>query len=836
MKGQPSFWAYAFDIATGHTARKALQLYKQCRYQEARQLILEILDLYTYRCRSSVEILGRVAEAVSRRLNALCLIMLGDVESALGKKAQAEDCYTKALPLAQELGELHTLAKACHAMGTLFWNLGNYEDGLEFCHLALELLDGKKDRLRTRNKTLTTLTLLYKEIGQLNTAVKYAREEVECAVKQKDKAVMSASLANLASTYMEYGDVDQAIAILGGALEKASTQDVFQVQQQALILNNLGMCYLRRNLPHADLETAAHYFSESISLSRQIGHLSMEAVAIGNRGKVFQFLGENDSALEALEQSLEVCRKVGSKSDLAIALTNLARHLSDHHHGISGACKACAEAIGPLESMRGGLSREFHRITFSETQIEPYELVVDLLMRSGQPEDALEYIERSKSKALMEFLAGKLNSAMGSETDSEGYCTTLQLLDEIDELRRILEALYAVDLPNEEEKTRTAKWSDRDYADHLTQEHSRKETDFEEAFDNLVCLNPDLASLISMMPLAMPDFQSVLDDGTVLLELYQTEERLHVLLVANSGIVRVHQVHIPFLETADDVHKFREALSQQAPLDIRSHEFFRNIKEPLAFLYEKIVRPLVDWLKPYHRILLLPNLLWHYFPFHALYDRRERLYLCDQFEIGYAPSASVLNLCHKKKRLGRDSGFLLSRNSGALLHAEKEVELLAAAFHPNARVSKGEEAHLELAKDVGIPLDVVHLACHAFFDSERPCLSAIDIPPDESAARKTYLQDLFNLRLNCSLVTLSSCESALSFITSADELIGWSRALFHAGTAAVMLSLWRVADEATAYLMQNFYWHFVKNRQTKTRALQLAMQAVKAQKNLAHPY
>ena len=84
--------------------------------------------------------------------------------------------------------------------------------------------------------------------------------------------------------------------------------------------------------------------------------------------------------------------------------------------------------------------------------------------------------------------------------------------------------------------------------------------------------------------------------------------------------------------------------------------------------------------------------------------------------------------------------------------------------------------------------------------------------------------------------TMSACESGLSRFSSADELIGLSRGLFYAGAAAVMLSLWQVADESTSYLMENFYWHFVKNRQTKTRALQLAMQAVKARKEYVHPY
>ena len=61
-------------------------------------------------------------------------------------------------------------------------------------------------------------------------------------------------------------------------------------------------------------------------------------------------------------------------------------------------------------------------------------------------------------------------------------------------------------------------------------------------------------------------------------------------------------------------------------------------------------------------------------------------------------------------------------------------------------------------------------------------------------------------------------------------------ALAYVERANVTLGIWQVADESTSYLMENFYWHFVKNRQTKTRALQLAMQAVKAREEYAHPY
>ena len=58
----------------------------------------------------------------------------------------------------------------------------------------------------------------------------------------------------------------------------------------------------------------------------------------------------------------------------------------------------------------------------------------------------------------------------------------------------------------------------------------------------------------------------------------------------------------------------------------------------------------------------------------------------------------------------------------------------------------------------------------------------------------------------------------------------------HTGHHFRLSMAWQVADASTCYLMENFYWHYVKNRQTKTRSLQLAMQAVKAKKEHAHPY
>ncbi len=77
------------------------------------------------------------------------------------------------------------------------------------------------------------------------------------------------------------------------------------------------------------------------------------------------------------------------------------------------------------------------------------------------------------------------------------------------------------------------------------------------------------------------------------------------------------------------------------------------------------------------------------------------------------------------------------------------------------------------------------------------------------------------------LVVLSACESGLGDITG-DGVFGLQRGFKKAGAGCLLMSLWKVDDEATCYLMTEFYRQLLAG-QGKQQALDHAKNAVKAQ-------
>lgn len=107
-------------------------------------------------------------------------------------------------------------------------------------------------------------------------------------------------------------------------------------------------------------------------------------------------------------------------------------------------------------------------------------------------------------------------------------------------------------------------------------------------------------------------------------------------------------------------------------------------------------------------------------------------------------------------------------------------------------------------------IDLLHFACHGFFDSRQPLQSGIALAPKPGSApgREAPLltaEDVFGLEIRADLVALSACESGVDERRPGDELIGLTRAWIYAGTPSVLATLWPVDDLSSQLLMEPFY-------------------------------
>lgn len=101
----------------------------------------------------------------------------------------------------------------------------------------------------------------------------------------------------------------------------------------------------------------------------------------------------------------------------------------------------------------------------------------------------------------------------------------------------------------------------------------------------------------------------------------------------------------------------------------------------------------------------------------------------------------------------------------------------------------------------------IHIATHGFVDNNQPENSGIILHhmANNKEDNVLYAKEIYNLRLNADLVTLSACETGLGQIKKGEGLIGLTRPLLFAGAKNIMVSLWKVSDASTTELMIDFY-------------------------------
>jgi len=286
-------------------------------------------------------------------------------------------------------------------------------------------------------------------------------------------------------------------------------------------------------------------------------------------------------------------------------------------------------------------------------------------------------------------------------------------------------------------------------------------------------------------------------------------------------------------------------------------------------LFHELVSPgLEPGLK---KIIIVPDDILNLLPFETLLTNKEpNSWLVRDYMVGYIPSLSSLRVLQARHRNGskprmdllaignpiygsngKEHGKLtnaailydISSASGInlppLKYSAVEIDNISNLF-PSRKVTalqKESASGRWLKSNPLTDYKIIHIAAHSIIDDKKPARSAIVLSYSQNQAGNGLLQtrDIYNLKLNADLVTLSSCQTGLGQFIRGEGIEGLSRAFFYAGSSSVLMSLWAVNDQATYLLMERFYRH-LKGSESLMGALRNAKLEMISSRALSHPY
>ena len=485
-------------------------------------------------------------------------------------------------------------------------------------------------------------------------------------------------------------------------------------------------------------------------------------------------------AIAAYTQALEVYTRTDFPVENAQTSFNLGI-LYQKSQQFDLAYDSFKSAIATVEDIRGEIiSGEASKRKQAEEWNKLFVGMVEVCLALGRETEAITYIERSKTRNLVEQI---LNRDLKTIFPDEVATELGQLRDKIAIAQDLLQkgnAENATFLRQDIEKLRQQK-------QQLQDTYLPIGSSFE--FTSL---------------------QNIVDDKTAIIEWYITSDKILAVVIQPGG----KEIKIWQSSSAD-----RDALIDWSKLDNGKYQWQNQLEQSLQELAEILhIEEILQRIPPqFQKLILIPHLFLHLLPLHALPARNS--YLMDLFPqgVGYAPSCQLLQQTQLRQRDDFQSLFAIQTPTKDLYG--KDLGAVAAIKNQFAKtyVLKKEQAQ----KSAIIPnnenltkANNLFFFCHGSFNSYSPLDSGLQLA-DEVL---TLADIITHIKLeNCRLVTLAACETGMTEtgmtetgITDftknpSDEYIGLPSGFLLAGSTNVVSSLWEVHDQATALLMVKFY-------------------------------
>jgi CHAT domain-containing protein len=608
---------------------------------------------------------------------------------------------------------------------------------------------------------------------------------------------------NLAVAYRDRirGDkacnLERAIAYCQEAL-KVYTFDAFP-QQWAMTQNNLSIAYSKRiRGEKADnLEIAIAYCQEALKVYtfdafRQQWAMTQNNLAIAYR---YRIRGEKADNLEIAIKSYHNALQIYTKDSDPLNCLQTAQNLGILHYDQKQwqqATEVYNIAIEAVENARLEALNPQDRQEVLSNAIGVFHRIVQAHLNLNQPEKALEYIERSKGRNLVELITQKNLHPQG---------VSQEIIAQLNELKqRVVNEQIRL-----QHQSINQKLMQSDNLTPYVQDHSYLK-EYQQDLDNFIAreIKDPLFSLTQKVePIPFTEIQELTDAETCLLQWYITGEKIIAFVVSADGEIKVWQ------SSEDDKNQFLDTFN-----NYRRLYYSENGKQEWKNQLSNLLQTFADILHindilalipdTCQRLIIIPHVYLHILPIHAFPINKNQI-LQDKYDVQYAPSCQILQkISQTSHHSDFNKLFAIQNPTKDLSYTDLEVNILSTFFtEPQVIAQDNATKNAVLPHLKSSDNHCYHFSCHGSFNPANPLESALFLANKEPLT----LGEIFELRLNkCRLVTLSACETGLIDLNSiSDEYIGLPSGFLFAGSPSVVSSLWTVNDLSTSFLMIKLY-------------------------------
>lgn len=803
----------AIVLENGDQYAKALEVYRDAQRQcaeaevyeeEAAQwrrigrILLLRLERWDEAFDSFNQALRLYTDLQDPRGQAESLLDLGQVDERRAAFDRALESYGKAEIIARQLDDKTLLARTALNQSNTYWLTANYLDCLKTVESASALA------VEVANQPI--------ELAAHNTAglLRWSLNDYDRALGEFDQALAlsrsnslpaeeASTLNNIGLVWRSRADYPKALQTFGSALEL--DRRTGSRWGQAYDHRNIGMTHLMAD----NLPSAKEYLQEAIRLSESLGARTNYVKAVLSLADTDRKLGILDDAQKGYEAALSESRLRGIREVEWRSLQGQAL-VALERNDRPAAIDLLNQAISLVEQMRASIRVEELQDGFLADKQGLYEQMILLLLDEGRTEDSFEYAERARARNFIDLL--------GNQRISLNNAADQSLIERDRELHSRI-ARFEADLASvETDEQRQA----------LVAQIQSARNELGDLLVEIRAQNPALSAFVTVDPISLKELYELLGDGVSLVA-YFVAEKETVIWVVRDGSVRAVRVPQDRALLIDLVTTYR-----------RKIQGIEDVADLSRTVYNRLLGPVESLIRGSHVLAVVPHNSLHYLSFASLTDA-EGNDLIDRYALYYLPSASVFRYTHGRRRPDAGSRVLaignpdLNNPALALPFAEKEAERLVWAFPGRVDVLTGAKATERWVREHIADYGIIHIASHGEFDSVNPLFSAVELAADPQEDGRLTVREVFSLTINADLVTLSACQSGLAKVNNGDDLVGLNRAFVYAGTHALLSSLWRVDDVATAVLVKHFYRGYEET--DKAEALRRAQ--VQVRKYNPHP-